>query len=194
MSGNNTLSSSILNGSGGGSGTILQSDSGTLTPFREPAKYFCFGLCAPIYFQGAGNFALGGTVLSNTSGNETSIVKYGSGKLTLTGTNTYGGGTSISAGTVLANNSTSSLGIGSTSITGTGVLAGISGNTGGAVVVGDGTSGAAGLHGTITAGSGATPGDSISALNTGTQTWKQRRTFVVRSRPTAAARSPATTN
>src|SRR5204863_151174 len=63
--------------------------------------------------------------------------KFGSGTLTLTGANTYSGGTNVNAGTVLANNATGSA-------TGTGAVAvnagtlGGTGSVGGAVTVNSG--------------------------------------------------------
>jgi hypothetical protein len=114
-----------------------------------------------------------------------SFGKVGSGTLTLTGTNTFTGGatpSTITAGTVQANNVTSSLGTGTTAVTGTtGVLAGGSkaatGATGGAVTVGTSTAGAGG---TITAGTGATTTDTIGTLQTGAETWNASGTYAVK--------------
>jgi fibronectin-binding autotransporter adhesin len=98
------------------------------------------------------------------------LAKAGPGTLSLTGTNTYTGGTTITAGTLQANNANSSLGAGTTTITG-GVLAGI-GKTGGPVVVSSG--------GTITAGTGATTSDTIGNLSTGVQSWSAGGTYAAK--------------
>ena len=68
---------------------------------------------------------------------EGSLVKVGSGKLTLMGANTYSGGTLLSSGTLLANNSSgSATGSGSVEVKG-GILSG-GGTIGGSVKIGGG--------------------------------------------------------
>jgi hypothetical protein len=140
----------------------------------------------------------GGDTISTNGNNVTlsgiisgsSFGKVGSGTLTLTGTNTFTGGatpSTITAGTVQANNVTSSLGTGTTAVTSTGVLAGGSkaatGATGGAVTVGTATAGAGG---TITAGTGATTTDTIGTLQTGAETWNASGTYAVKVGPTGS--------
>jgi fibronectin-binding autotransporter adhesin len=112
-------------------------------------------------------------VINDSTGGATSVNKAGAGKWVLTATNTYTGTTNVSAGTLVANNATNSLGVGSTTLVyGTGVLAG-NGNTGsGAVVIASG--------GTITAGSGASPSDTIGTLTTGVQTWNASGSYVAK--------------
>ena len=69
---------------------------------------------------GSGNIAFNGSIPNGTSPNTSviSVTKSGAGTLTLNGTNTYTGGTTISAGTVAFNNSFA-LGSGAISLNGT---------------------------------------------------------------------------
>ena len=96
------------------------------------------------------------------------VAKQGTGKLVLSGANTYAGPTLVTAGTLAASaaltGSSSSVGTGSNAIV-TVQTAGTVAGSGGlnAVVVASG--------GTITAGSGALPTDSTSMLSSGAQTW-----------------------
>jgi fibronectin-binding autotransporter adhesin len=76
--------------------------------------------------------AANATVASAVSG-AGSLVKSGTGTLTLSAANTYSGGTTVSAGTLIVNGSVA----GSTTVSGSGVLSG-TGTMGGAVTVGGG--------------------------------------------------------
>ena len=78
-----------------------------------------------------GNFSYGGVIGSfNTGGNSVGLTKLGTNTLTLTGANTYTGGTTVSAGTLLANNTTgSATGSGAVMVNSGGTLGG--GNAGG---------------------------------------------------------------
>jgi autotransporter-associated beta strand protein len=97
------------------------------------------------------------TILSgDIGGTGFGIAKAGAGTLTLTGSSSYDGGTTVSAGTLLANNTTgSAMGTGAVAITG-GKLGG-TGSVAGAVSINSG--------GTIA------PGNSIESIDTGDQTW-----------------------
>jgi autotransporter-associated beta strand protein len=103
-----------------------------------------------------GDNTLAGTVADNSVTNITSMSKTGAGTWILTGSSTNSGSTTVTAGTLLANNS-------SGSATG-------SGN----VTVNGGTFGGSGaVSGTVTINAGATlaPGSSIESLGTGTVTF-----------------------
>jgi autotransporter-associated beta strand protein len=103
-------------------------------------------------------------LIGGTTSNQSNIavVMNGTGTQALSGTNTYTGGTTVTAGTLRANSPTSSLGTGAVAVNG-GVLAG-NGSTGtGTVTVSTG--------GTITAGTGAGTTDTINTLHTSAQTW-----------------------
>jgi autotransporter-associated beta strand protein len=138
---------------------------------------------------GTGSLAIGNNNATSTfvgtiqnTGGTLAITKTGTGTLTLTGANTYAGGTTINAGTLLANNLSANGATGSSSVTinSGGVLGGGavgtaptgSFNVKGAVVV---SAGAATRGGTISPGtssllsSGQT--DATANLTTGGQTW-----------------------
>jgi fibronectin-binding autotransporter adhesin len=92
------------------------------------------------------------------------LTKAGASKLTLGGSNTYTGNTTISAGTVTANG-VQSTGTGNVTVNTGGVLAG-TGNAG------FGSTGVVTISGgNISGGSGATTADSVGNLSTGSQTW-----------------------
>jgi autotransporter-associated beta strand protein len=104
----------------------------------------------------------GGTVLVNKSGNST---------WTLSGDNTYTGVTTISAGTLFANNATSSLGTGAVSVKG--------GRLSGSGTINNGNNTitlAANSTATIAAGGNAT---AYGQLNTGAQVWNGNGTSYV---------------
>ena len=99
ISGSNTIGANITLGS---TNTRINSDSGTLTIPSVSGNTF------NVLFGGAGNTTVSGAI-STTSGN---LTKDGAGVLTLSGTNTYTGTTTINGGTIVAN-TTDSLGNGS---------------------------------------------------------------------------------
>lgn len=101
-------------------------------------------------FGGAGNLTLSGTIAETSNGTlNQGVVKTGLGTLTLSGNNTYAGGTQVNVGTLLVNNTVGSG-------TGTGTVSVASGATLG----GNGTiSGATTVNGIIA------PGNSIGTLN-----------------------------
>lgn len=117
----------------------------------------------------SGDIAVGG-VMSGSNG----INKTGTNRLLLTGANTYTGTTSISAGTLLANNTTgSATGTGAVSVTGTlggtGIIAptgsnGITVNSGGIIAPGDGST-----PGTLTVNLSGTTGGIAMASGSGFQ-------------------------
>jgi fibronectin-binding autotransporter adhesin len=106
------------------------------------------------------------------SGNGT-LVKAGSGGLSLTAANVYAGGTNVSAGTLVVSNANgfSGTGTGTVTVNG-GTLAG-TGFIGGPVVLN--------ATGTITAGSGGTVNDSTGVLTSNnTHTWTAGSTYNVK--------------
>lgn len=108
----------------------------------------------------------GGSIIENPGGGQ--LVKVGSGTLTLEGASTYTGTTTVSEGTLRANNTTgSATGTGSVSLAG-GRLdgEGTIGNTVGAIVVDAG--------GTIGAGNGASD---VGMLTTNKQVWAPGGTY-----------------
>jgi fibronectin-binding autotransporter adhesin len=108
----------------------------------------------------AGTIATNGTALS-------AVTKVGSGAWTLTGNNTYTAGTTVSAGTLFANNATSSLGTGIVNVNG-GLLAGSGTINNGAspLTVNNG--------GKIGAGANASTNGTLS---TGAQSWTGGGTY-----------------
>ena len=114
-------------------------------------------------FAGPGTINVSGGAM--TDGVGTLAVSVTGGKAIFAAASSYSGGTTITGGTVRADNPTGALGSGTTLLSG-GVLAGgstaVPGNTGGPVVV---------AGGTITAGTGATTADAVGNLSTGAQTW-----------------------
>ncbi len=85
------------------------------------------------------------------------LTKTGSGKLTLTGSSSYSGGTTISAGTLLANNATgSATGSGAVNITSGAILGGIGSVAGGVTMHSNGTVAPGASAGTLTASSSLT--------------------------------------
>ena len=104
----------------------------------------------------ASDTTIGGIISDTTS---TALTKTGAGTLTLTGANTYRGGTTVNAGTLFVNNSTGSgTGTGAVTVNGSGTLGG-SGTITGAVTVGAGGTinggGTAGAVGTLNVNNGA---------------------------------------
>jgi len=83
------------------------------------------------------------------------VIKDGNGTLTLSVANTYTGATTVSAGTLLVNNTTGSgTGTGNVSV------------AAGATLGGTGT-----ISGAVTVSGSIAPGNSIGTLNTGSVTW-----------------------
>jgi hypothetical protein len=108
------------------------------------------------------------------------LTKVGGGTLSLTGPNTYSGGTTVGVGTVLVNNTTGSgTGNGPVAVIGTGT-AGSGGRLGGTGLIGGnvsvGGTTAATVGGTIAPGVGGSIG--TLTQTTGTMTWNPGGTYV----------------
>jgi autotransporter-associated beta strand protein len=140
---------------------------------------------------GGGNVNLGGNALtvgnaqnlSSTfsgviAGTGGSLVKAGTGTLTLTGANTYTGPTTVSAGTLAVNNTT-----------GTGTGTGLTTVAAGATVMGSGT-----IGGSVTINGTLSPGNSIGTLNAnaGETQWASGGKYTVEYTP-GSSFTPGTT-
>lgn len=118
---------------------------------------------------GAGNLKLEGVVSNHNGAFKTSLNKQDGGALTLSNANTYQGGTSITGGTLLVNNTTGSG-------TGTGVVTvGAAGATGTPTLGGGGTIG--GATTIAAAGGGAAGTHSVGAVATGGAEGVGKQTF-----------------
>ena len=97
----------------------------------------------------------GDTLISRTvsgTGSVSDVIKDGSGTLTLTGPNTYTGGTAVNGGTLLVNNTSGSgTGTGAVAVTGSGTTLGGTGIISGPVIVAAGANIAPGNGGNNTA-------------------------------------------
>lgn len=106
---------------------------------------------------GAGNLVISGVITNHvTSGNVTSVIKNDGGSLTLSGNNTFAGGVTVNAGTLLVNNTVGS------------------GTGSGAVVIESGATlgGTGTINGITTINGILAPGNSIGTLNVNnTVTW-----------------------
>ena len=96
LSGTNTLAGGLTLAAGG-STYLLQSDAGALNLGGTISAGNTVSGAATLTFQGAGNFLVSGSI-QNGNASAISLVKTGSGTLTLSGANTYSGSTTISGG------------------------------------------------------------------------------------------------
>lgn len=166
----NNVGVSTLEWSGAGSQTIPLGDLNTAGNLGNGAIRLINATASTIATWQVGALGLSSTY-SGTIADGTGISalnKVGTGAWTLTGNNSYSGGTTISAGTLFANNATSSLGTGTVNING-GTLAGSGkiSNGSNTLTVNNG--------GTIAAGSTATAAGTLTT--TGSQTWNSGGTY-----------------
>ena len=121
------------------------------------------GTNSTIFQQTGGTLRINGVISGSAS-----LTKTGGGTLTLTGANTYSGGTNVNGGTLLVNNTTGSgTGSGSVIVNSTGTLGG-TGTISGSVTVNSG--------GTLSPGS---PASSPGILHTGALTLASGSTYLV---------------
>ncbi len=171
VSGANTITSNLTDGSGGGLGIVVQSDAGTLTLSGNVVNTTASSYARPLIVTGPGNVVTTGNFLAGTGNtaaaatNGTTIFKEGTGTLSVNGTgSTFFNAATIFSGTLQAN-AANALGSGTTLVNG-GVLAGS--NAGGTASTGGPVT--LGTAGTVTAGTGATVNDTVGLLTTGTIT------------------------
>ena len=124
-----------------GSASTISSDSGTLNLTNSGTiTGATFGLA----LTGAGNGSVS-SVIGTTTG---TLTKNGAGAWTLTGANTYTGGTTVNAGSLFINNTSGSgTGTGAITVTGSGTTLGGNGTMSGAVSVASGNNLAPGASG-----------------------------------------------
>ena len=136
--GTRTLSSSNTSGTNTFSGTValdavatfISTNAGGTLAFTGPAlELKTFGLLV----NGAGNTTISNVISSTGTGNQ--LTKSGAGTLTLFAANTYTGGTTVSVGTLLANNTTGSATGSGTVAVSSGAILGGSGIISGATTI-----------------------------------------------------------
>ena len=102
LAGSNTLAGNFILTSGG-QYYWLDSESGTLALAGQlPSSAPTVPSARTLTFMGAGNFVVSGAI-NNANGYPVNVVKSDSGMLTLNGTNTYAGLTTVNAGTLAGN-------------------------------------------------------------------------------------------
>ncbi len=158
LANNNTWTGAIVLGSGG---ATIASDLGTLTI----ATGGITGATQPLTTAGAGNVAIS-AVIGTTTG---SVTKNGVGTLTLSGANTYSGGTTLNTGTLIAQTNAAALGTGAVTLAGLTTLdlqADIATNFGNNIIISGTNSNI--LSNRVTAGAGVT--HTLGTLSIGAQT------------------------
>jgi len=101
VAGSNTLAGGVFFYTGG-AGLYLTSDAGTLVLANTNRYTGNIYSSRTINYGGAGNTLITGRILESSTPAPTSIVKTGTGALTLAATNTYGGGTGLTNGDLQA--------------------------------------------------------------------------------------------
>jgi len=140
-----------LNGVGGNA-AIWNNGSGTLTLSGSISNS---GSCSQFILRGARNLIASGPMSLGLA----SLAKYDAGTATLTGSNTYSGGTTLNAGTLLVNNATGSG-------TGSGTVTALSGTTfGGTGMVAGNVIFYAGANASFTVGSAMKIGGNLTIRN-----------------------------
>jgi len=101
-SGDNTWNGPVtITATGGNYGLV--SAAGTLTLAGTLTTSLSGQSTRAVHFGGPGNFLVSGPI-TKTTATDISVTKVDAGTLTLSGTNTYGGGTSITGGRIVADN------------------------------------------------------------------------------------------
>jgi autotransporter-associated beta strand protein len=159
---NGVTFSGIFTNTAAGNRTLTNNSSGTVT-LSNTVNLSNSAHARVVTFGGTGNTSITGQIVNGSTSTTSGLTKNGSGTLTLTNSNTYGGATTISVGTLLANNS-------SGSATGTGGTVTVSGGAflGGTGTVGNAVTNSGTINGTgLTLGATANNG-TLSPAGTGT--------------------------
>jgi fibronectin-binding autotransporter adhesin len=159
--GNRVIALGDLSTSGAPSGSFSSGTTGLRNTTANTTATFQVGAVG-------NNSTYAGNIINGSGTAITAITKVGGGTWTLTGTNTYSGGTNISSGTLLANNATESLGTTTANIGASGTLGGGTTSTPG--VTGGPVAFSSPGGGTITAGNGTGTTNTIGSLVIGTAT------------------------
>lgn len=101
--GNNTLSG-VISITVGGSTNTIQADADTLTLSGATAITNVTAQARLVTFQGEGDINVSGAILNGTDGGSLGVIKAGSGTLTLSGSNTYTGDTTVNRGIIVVAN------------------------------------------------------------------------------------------
>jgi autotransporter-associated beta strand protein len=122
--------------------------------------------------SGTGIVTLSGNILPGVGQRDYAISKTGTATFVLSGTNSYGGATTVSGGTLLVNGSTAAASV--VTVNGSGTTLGGTGTISGAVTLGNTTAGAI-----LSPGAKGTPGTAaaVGTLNTGALTLTGANTF-----------------
>ena len=144
-----TIMASNANGNTAGNGITVLSGSDTIS------APIVLGAAQTWTADGSSSLTVSGSI--GDGGDGYALTTAGTGSVTLTGVNTYSGGTIVSSGTLYANNITSSTGTGSVTVNSGGTLSGI------------GTIAPTGVNGiTVNSGGILAPGSGQTAPFTGT--------------------------
>lgn len=116
-----------------GSRTVTNNLSGANLTLSGPVNLSSNATSNTVTVAGTGNTSITGVIANGGTATASKLTKSGNGTLTLTNANTYAGVTTISGGTLLANNASgSATGTGAVTVAGSGTLGG-TGTIGGAI-------------------------------------------------------------
>jgi fibronectin-binding autotransporter adhesin len=125
-----TLNGAFTN-TAAGARTLTNNSTGLVT--LGPVNLSNSATARTVTFGGTGNTSITGIIANGSTSTTSGLTKSGASTLTLTGNNTYGGVTTVSAGTLLANNASgSATGSGAVTVASAGTLGG-TGTVGGAI-------------------------------------------------------------
>jgi fibronectin-binding autotransporter adhesin len=145
-----------------GSRTVTNNMSGASLTLSGPVNLSSNATSNTVTFAGSGNTTITGAIVNGGTATASKLTKNGSGTLTLTGANTYAGVTTISGGTLLANNASgSATGTNAVTIAATATLGG-TGSVAGAVTNNGIIAPGSGGVGMLSVGGGVTDGANSS--------------------------------